>query len=64
MGTITTLYDVTISYFSHRVLEVFAHTFIIYTFRFSHRFFRRLYSLYEKFNRSRRSVTVQKYMFT
>jgi hypothetical protein len=29
MGIIMTLYDVTLSYFSHRVSEVFAQVFII-----------------------------------
>jgi hypothetical protein len=34
MGTITTLYDVAFFCFPHRVLGVFAHTFIIYIFKF------------------------------
>jgi hypothetical protein len=34
MGTITTVYVVAFSYFSHRVLGVFAQTFVIYIFRF------------------------------
>jgi hypothetical protein len=34
MGRITILYAVTFSYFPHRVSGVFAHTFVIYIFRF------------------------------
>jgi hypothetical protein len=63
MGIIMTLYDVTLSYFSHRVSEVFAQVFII-PLDFFHWIFGRLYSFFTTFKYSVGSVTIQNHVTT